>query len=122
MSKVPKRTLCLSFVRLQIVSKMIYKPRAPYQYQKSVESLSVGFIGIVMVSPPVMFSIIVELVALVLVELSFWYADWHKEIRIDIKCSTTLLLRVTLIVYCGPYPCENPMFVDYRMSYRKLNR
>ncbi len=33
-------------------------------------SLSLGFIGIVIVSPPVMFSMIVELVALVIVELS----------------------------------------------------
>jgi hypothetical protein len=38
--------------------------------QKSVVSLSLGFIEIVTVSPPVMFSMIVELVALVIVELS----------------------------------------------------
>lgn len=40
-----------------------------YPTQKSVDSLSLGFIGIVTVSPPVMFSLIVELVALAFVEL-----------------------------------------------------
>jgi len=38
--------------------------------KKSVASLSLGFNGIVTVSTPVMFSMIVELVALVIVELS----------------------------------------------------
>jgi hypothetical protein len=41
-----------------------------YPNQKSVLSLSLGFIGIVTVSPPVMFSMTVELVALAIVELS----------------------------------------------------
>jgi len=37
--------------------------RQNWPTQKSVDSLSLGFIGIVIVSPPVMFSIIEELVA-----------------------------------------------------------
>jgi hypothetical protein len=49
---------------------MLHKRPAQWQYQKSVASLSLGFNGTVTVSPPVIFSMIVELVALVIVELS----------------------------------------------------